>query len=130
MFETHVMNECTKAVRSMTGPQLVDRISPGNMALSEIPPAPLFKRGVGGDFRDGPATQRVTRFGWFSLKYPRVFFLGIWNISAIQDSFNCYLAYAPGFPPPLQPPKNTVFFRRKYTIPRIYFFTCLIQFNN
>jgi len=49
------MNEFLKAARKMAGPQSGARIFPGSMALPEIPPAPLYERGVGGDFRDGPA---------------------------------------------------------------------------
>jgi hypothetical protein len=49
------MNEFLKAVRRMAEVQPVARIFPGSTALPEIPPAPLFLRGVGGDFRDGRA---------------------------------------------------------------------------
>ena len=57
LFQKYVFNQFQGVIRTSAESQLKDKISPCTMGLPEIPPAPLYQRGVGGDFRDELAIQ-------------------------------------------------------------------------
>jgi hypothetical protein len=55
LFKKYVIDHFSGVIRRLAEPQPVARIFLRTTALPEIPPAPLYERGVGGDFRDGLA---------------------------------------------------------------------------
>jgi hypothetical protein len=57
LFEKYVIDRHSGFIRRLAEPQPAARIFPGTTALPEIPPAPLYQRGVGGDFRKGSSKQ-------------------------------------------------------------------------
>ena len=57
LFQKYVLNQFQAVIRTSAESQPRDKISPWTTGLPEIPPAPLYQRGVGGDFRDELAIQ-------------------------------------------------------------------------
>jgi hypothetical protein len=57
LFQKYVFNQFQAVIGTWAESQPRDKISPWTTALPEIPPAPLYQRGVGGDFRDKLALQ-------------------------------------------------------------------------
>ena len=57
LFQKYVFNQFQAVIRTSAESQPRDKISPWTTGLPEIPPAPLYQRGVGGDFRDELAIQ-------------------------------------------------------------------------
>ena len=48
LFQKYVFNQFQAVIRTSAESQPRDKISPGTAGLPEIPPAPLYQRGVGG----------------------------------------------------------------------------------
>jgi len=103
LFEKYVIDHFSGVICRLAEPQPAARIFHRTTALPEIPPAPLYQRGVAGDFRDGLTKQDfLTNFKFLILTartMNQVLFeqspiLGAPEMQAVQDQRKYFEAFS------------------------------------